>query len=657
MAGGGDGVRFLIHSNGPTVSTGYGVQTANLTRRLVAAGHEVAVSVTYGQQGAVGAWQTGVMDDVGNEIKVRLYPVGYETNSNDVLHLHASHWFSDGREPHPDIDKDGWIVPLLDVWCLVNPRLCDFRMAAWTPIDHSPVPPGVIQFFVRNPEAVPIAMSRFGERELFAAGLNPAYVPLSVDTSKYRPSEVFVHPHLGDIPVRKVFDLPDDAFVVGMVAMNKGWARDRKGFNEAFRAFAQVRRNHSDAILFLHTEKWGGAEGLNLIDLANTCGIPEHAIRWTDQYAYRIGLPPEMMAAAYNSMDVLLAPSHGEGFCVPLIEAQACGTAVIATDFSSQSELVGAGWLVKGQPEWDPAQKANYVCPSIGEIVRCLEECYSLPLEERRAMSVEAYRFGQGYDCDVVFDAYWLPLLERLEKIQAGSDGLTLAEPRSRMESVDIIVPLMREQNKERFWRSLHSSGEWIDVSSFGDADPQLLRGSVPAASVLIGEEGKTFAENVNSLYARSRADWMLIVGDDVEFKPGWFEAAQAVSDRFDVIGTNDTAGRVRNPDVAAGRHADHFFVRRAYIEEHGACLDGPGVLAPEAYGHWYTDKEIVELAKARKVFGMAMDSVIVHHHPGYDGDEAARQADPVYMVAVERAAADRDTWLSRVPLIQMQRA
>jgi glycosyltransferase involved in cell wall biosynthesis len=71
---------------------------------------------------------------------------------------------------------------------------------------------------------------------------------------------------------------------------------------------------------------------------------------WVDQYAYRLGAPAEVMAATYSAMDVLLAPSHGEGFCVPLIEAQACGTPVIATDFSAQPELVGAGWLAHHRP-------------------------------------------------------------------------------------------------------------------------------------------------------------------------------------------------------------------------------------------------------------------------------------------------------------------
>jgi hypothetical protein len=72
----------------------------------------------------------------------------------------------------------------------------------------------------------------------------------------------------------------------------------------------------------------------------------------------------------------------------------------------------------------------------------------------------------------------------------------------------------------------------------------------------------------------------------------------------------------------------------------------------PECYRHWYTDKEVIELAKARGVFAPCLDSVIIHHHPGYDGREDAREADPVYMAAVESSEQDRKTWMGRAPII-----
>jgi glycosyltransferase involved in cell wall biosynthesis len=326
-------------------------------------------------------------------------PCGYDINSNDLIHGHADHWFE--GEP-------GWIVTLIDVWAMQNPLLSEYNVAAWVPIDHFPTPPGVLDFFSRS-QAIPIAMSRFGERSLFDQGLDPVYIPLSVDTSVFQPTE-----KLGELTCRQLIDVPDDAFVVGMVAMNKGWAKDRKGFNEAFWAFGQFVRSHPDAILYVHAEKLGGAEGQNLEALRIHAGIEDKNIRWADQYAYRAGYTPEMMAAVYTAFDVLLAPSHGEGFCVPLIEAQACGTPVIATDFSAQAELVGNGWPLMAQPEWDPAHQASYVCPLIDDVLAKLNEAYD-KRDRLATMADDCIAFAANYDTLAVFVDYWLPFVASLE--------------------------------------------------------------------------------------------------------------------------------------------------------------------------------------------------------------------------------------------------
>lgn len=600
-------MRVLIHANGPHVSTGYGVQCRYLASHLVADGHDVAVSCTYGQQGAVGQWRIP-----GTNTTVPLYPVGYEVNGNDILHMHALHHFQGD-------DHGGWLIPILDVWALQNPVLGDFQIAAWTPVDHIPTPPAVLDFFKRT-DAVPVAMSRFGERLLFEAGLAPTYIPLSVDTTVYQPTPV-----IRGVTARELLKLPADAFVVGMVAMNKGWSRDRKGFNEAFHAFGLFLKDHPNAILYMHAEKFGGAEGIDLVELAAHRGIPDHAIRWVDQYAYRLGIPAEMMAATYTAFDVLLAPSHGEGFCVPLIEAQACGTPVIATDFSAQTELVGAGWLVSGQMEWDPSQHASYVCPNTGDVLAKLEEAYAADLV---AMQRPAIEFAAQYDTKLIFENYWRPFLASLDKpIEVVS--------KPPMQRVNVIVPTMRWEHRERLMDS-------FDRANDGTGHLILLGGP------------ESYADKVNKgLECEPASDWVCIVGDDCEFTPGFIEAARKLSDRFDVIGTNDSLpGRVRNPDVAAGRHADHFFVRRSYIDELGASLDGPGILAPTCYGHWFVDREIIELAKARGVFTPCLESVIVHHHPGYDGAER----DDLYKSYAATAAKDQQTWLERAPLVAMQR-
>lgn len=620
-------MKILIHSNGPHVSTGYGVQTGLLAERLKAAGHDVAISCTYGQQGNVGEWRG-----------IKLYPGGYETNGNDVIHNHALHHF-DG-DP-----KGGWIITLLDVWCMVNPRLADFNVLAWVPVDHFPAPPDVLKFFQRS-NALPVAMSRFGERLLFEAGLAPTFIPLSVDTKAFKPTPTV---QIGDKEVsgRQFIGVPEDAFVVGMVAMNKGWARDRKGFNEAFRAFGQFWQTHQDAVLYCHSDWPGGAEGINLKELALHASIPEHALVFVDQYAYRFGFKPEQMAAVYTAFDVLLAPSHGEGFGVPLIEAQACGTPVITTDFSAQTELTGVGVKVPGQGEWDPAQHASYVVPFIGDIIRALEAAYELRCSED--LQAKAVAFASGYDSDRVFESLWVPFLEQLDN-PPGPVPLE-REPMPDENAVAVIVPFCRPENLSRLLSS-------FDATNDGTASIVLVT-DVPVVDgaphvVSTDRDHTTYAEKVNIGVRNTTEPWVLIVGDDCEFKPGWLDAARKLSDRFDVIGTNDTSGAVKNPDVAAGRHADHFFVRRAYIDTYGACLDGPGTLAPEAYRHWYCDKEVIELAKARRVFTPCLDSIIEHHHPGYEGREDLREADPVYMTAVESAEADAKTFRQRLPLIHM---
>lgn len=611
-------MRFLIHGNAPSVATGYGVQVRHLADRLANAGHEVAISCTYGHQGPIGTW----VSPKGHAI--RLYPGGYETNGNDVIHNHAEHFFEGDL-------KGGWIITVLDVWCLVNPVLAEFNVLAWTPVDHEPTPPGVLAFFKRT-NARPIAMSRFGEYQLRSSGLTPAYVPLMVDMDAYQPTPT-LDTTGGALGGREVYGLPDDAFVVGMVAMNKGWSPSRKGFNEAFWSFAEFRRRHEDAVLFVHSEQFGAAEGVDLVELAKNCGIPEEAIVFSNQYAYRLGLPDYAMAAAYTAMDVLFAPSLGEGFCVPMIEAQACGVPVIANEFSAQMELIGPGWLVDGQPYWDQAQHSNYRVTLISSCVAALEEAHAAKESGAlEAMAGECRALAASYEVDRIFDEMWLPLVE----------SLTPPPPvlKPEMTNVDVLVPMIRTENRKRLF------------DSFSHTKP------ADVAHIYGGDADKTFSENVNSLVAKSTADWVLIVGDDVEFTDGWFEAAQAVSTTADVIGTNDSEpGRVRNPDVAAGRHADHFFMRRQYIDEEGGSLDGPGWAVPTCYTHWYTDKEVIELARARGVYVHAHDSVIIHHHPGYDGNEGERQADPIYMKAVEAADDDRRTFMKRAPLIEQFRS
>ena len=388
-------MKVAWYSNAPWAGTGYGQQTDVFTELLAADGHDVAILANYGLNGAPRGWKG-----------MPVYPGGYDVWANDVLPLHARHHFG---------QDNGLIITLCDVWVIKNPQLKEMSVASWVPIDHTPIPPKVAAYFTEY-GARPIAMSKFGLEELQNLGLDALYVPHGIDTDIFRPVT-----EVDGVPVRQVLGLPADAFVVGMNAANKGSQKIRKAFPQVFVAFAMFLRKRPDAVLYLHTEKHGQSAGVDLVRLAQACGIPEGKVIYTDQYAYRMGLKPEMLAAMYSAFDVLLSPSMGEGFGIPVVEAQACGVPVIVSDATAQPELVGSGWAVGGVPDWDEAQGSWLHLPDVFEIAASLDEAY-----EGGGDREEARRFALGYDHRTVYRDHWRPVLAELGRTVEVGDGLDI---------------------------------------------------------------------------------------------------------------------------------------------------------------------------------------------------------------------------------------
>jgi glycosyltransferase involved in cell wall biosynthesis len=289
--------KLLWHSNAPWSPTGYGQQTA-----LMATGldkhYDLAISSFYGLEGSPIRWEgIPVLPGIGGQF------------GDQQLVEHARRFF--GGDP-----RGGLVVTLMDVWVLDAQCMGQMNTAAWVPVDHEPAPPSVIRYFLES-GSVPIAMSKFGQQML--GRLDPLYVPHAVDTTVYNPRD--------RKQVREETGVPQDAFLVGMVAANKG-RPSRKGFAQAFQAFKQLSDKHDNAYLYLHTMTSPGlAGGEDIPAMLNAIGIPTNRVLAADQY--RMSFEPyshDTMAMIYSTMDVLLNPAIGEGFGVPVLEAQACGS-------------------------------------------------------------------------------------------------------------------------------------------------------------------------------------------------------------------------------------------------------------------------------------------------------------------------------------------
>ena len=385
--------RILWVSNAPWAGTGYGQQTAQVVPRLQD-DYEVAIAANYGLEANTTNWNSGN----GN---VFIYPRGFDQWSNDVIPAHAQDWFNRNTK------VDSLILTLFDVWVFKGAKWGESRVASWVPIDHLPIPPEVANWS-RLPFVSPIAMSQYGKALFDDLGIQSWYVPHAIE-DVFEPTESL--PTLdGEITSRQFLNIPEEAFVVGMNAANKGVYPNRKAFGENLLAMSMFMKKHKDVILYLHTEATKAMGGIDLRALIKAVGIEEQRVVFIDQYMLRAGLSQKLMALMYTGLDVLLATSYGEGFGIPTIEAQACGVPVIASNFTASKELVGDGWLVDGQPLWDDPQQSWFHVPLVNQITDALEEAYKRP----RQISVKAMEFADQYRADVIYEQYWQPALKEI---------------------------------------------------------------------------------------------------------------------------------------------------------------------------------------------------------------------------------------------------
>ena len=373
-------MRVHWFSNSPYGSTGYSNQTRLFTPRIKALGHEVSMTAFWGLAGAVLNWEG-----------MPIYPAGLTEYSQDVVAANSVHVGADIT------------ITLMDAWVCQPEMYGSARWVPWFPVDCEPLPRIIAEKIKKSFQ--PSVYSKFGQRMALDAGIDRiAYIPHGVDTNMFRPGD--------KLDAREKIHLPKDKFIVGMVAANKG-APSRKCLPQCIQAFAQFHAKHPDSLLYLHTTKseHGEFSGVNLPELLAFHGLSESDVIFVDQYMNHLGAPNPYMVAVYQSLDVLLSPSMGEGFGIPILEAQACGTPVIVGDWTAMSELCFAGWSIpkeESEPFWTPLASYQFV-PRLGSIVQALEDAYAADLSTMRAPARDG---ALVYDADLVTEKYWRPFLD-----------------------------------------------------------------------------------------------------------------------------------------------------------------------------------------------------------------------------------------------------
>jgi len=369
----------------PWANTGYAKVTRNFISRIK---YPEIVCVTTGglHAGPFVEW---------NGIKV--YPgMQAEVGKGNITLYALERVLRDEKCTHWVFHSDAWAYRKLirDVGVKYNAIL-------YSPIDGGHVSPEEVQALQIAQERV--AMCKYAEKEIQKAGMSTTYIPHGVDTKVFKP--------LNKDECREKMGLPKDKFIVGFIGTNiskrKGQAEMMMGFKKAIDAGKQF-------MAVLGTDQDGqNVGGYNFWQLADYVGVPRGVMLFpANMYTFT----EEEMAIMYNSFDVLVNLSRGEGFGIPILEAEACGTPVIATDFTSMTELVGGhGMLVPVRILDIYTLKTQYHAiadyDAFGDaLIKCIDN-HDLV----KSMGKRAHQFAQKYDWDKIAPK-WDTMFRKLDK-------------------------------------------------------------------------------------------------------------------------------------------------------------------------------------------------------------------------------------------------
>lgn len=388
-------LRILYSSNAPWASSGYGVQGHSLLPRLAELpeiGGREAISVF--------AWY-GLQGGIHNVDGFRIYPAGADAYGNDIIAAHT-------RDAQANV-----VISLIDVWVMQDTakKVAPALWCPWLPIDHDPVPQRVLDCL--KDAYLPLTYSKWGHAMLTGAGVENHYIPHGVEPGVFR----VLDDTAKVAEFRRAVFGEDCTNLSVIVAANKGYP-DRKAFQVQIRAWAAFAKDKPGAKLYIHTEPTPMYGGLDLPELCKNLGILDRVL-FPDRYKNFLGMPADYLALLYNAADVYLGATMSEGFGIPIVEAQACGTPVIVTDFSAMPELVRWGYAIQPRDMiWTP-QNSWQAWPDHEGITDALNSLHAQQEKtggqwQRSERLKASAAIHNEYSWDSIVREQWRPLIAKL---------------------------------------------------------------------------------------------------------------------------------------------------------------------------------------------------------------------------------------------------
>ncbi len=369
-------MKLIWLSVAPYAPTGYGLVTRQIVSRIQKEGHEVVVATKHFHTGKV-VWE-GIPTIPGTDINIL----------NRMI----------------DNGEVDYIISLVDNHGLPGiPK----KWVSYTPFDTEHIPESIAKWLV-YPLMI-IALTRHGQKEIESLGYECLYAPHGVDTEIYCPNEAKRQEGRENLGWQ-------DNFIIGSVGIN--YSDDRKNFINLAMAFKKFHDKHEEARLFLSTTPTDTDGNFSLPLAIKDLGL-DQLVKYPFPDSYFKGeAGDETMANRYRQLDLFCFPTRGEGFGLPMIEAQSCGVPVVATGASTCPELCATQYLIPVHDyEWEWFNKAWRPNVNAESICNALERAYN---DRQRASVAELGRNAMlaEYDWDYVFKTYWKPILKKIEGLK-----------------------------------------------------------------------------------------------------------------------------------------------------------------------------------------------------------------------------------------------
>lgn len=303
-----------MYTNPPYCESGYGRCCRWISSFLKDSGHEVGISPNV-------AFGPGRIDISG----IPFYAQGTGFNEQPTI----MHYLKNGYE---------CLLAQYDIWALrtLVKLIRQHRVIfiPYVPLDHSQIHPIVIDHL--SAATYIIAMCKYGLNQLTRAGFkNTTYIYHGADCDVYKPLDYDKYPRER---LRQELGFEPDSFVVGIVKMNKGLRSALPRQLEIIKMFIDQNPDIKTRI-YLHTEI-NSPSGYNLSTVLKMLGLTD-ITRVADEYKYFAGGYADIaMAKMFNACDATMACTLSEGFGMPVVESMACGTPVVAGNYTSMTEFL-----------------------------------------------------------------------------------------------------------------------------------------------------------------------------------------------------------------------------------------------------------------------------------------------------------------------------